>query len=502
MVPASSDLSTTAAARGSGPGPNGGAQRLTLAVVCAATAVLMLDIAVVNTALPAMAREFGAGMGALKWVVDGYTLALAALVLTAGAWADRSGRRRVFVIGAVVFTVASALCAAAPSMAMLNTARVVQGAGAALLFATSLALLAHAFPGRRERASALALYGATIGASFAVGPLIGGVLTEWLDWRSIFLINVPVGIAMLIGARAIAESRSAAPRRGDWAGQVVVIVALATLTGGFFAAADHGWSDARTLSIFAVAGVALVLFVLVERAAPEPMLPLPMFTNPRFAGAQLATFAISASMFAVFVYITLFLQGVVGLSPIAAGLVYLPGTVVMFIAAGLTDQLMARVPARWLIVAGLVAVAAGLAWMTVAAVDGSGWALVPGFMVASVGAGVFNPVMSGVVLAESSGDDAGLAAGINDVFRQSGIALGVAALGAVFPAQSVLAGGSPEAFVDALHSALWISCVIAAAGAGVALATMRGARVSADADTEAVGDAETAVRPALGAAAH
>lgn len=458
--------------------------------------MLMLDIAVVNTALPAMAREFGAGMGALKWVVDGYTLPLAALVLTAGAWADRSGRRRVFVIGVLIFTVASACCAAAPSMTLLNGARVVQGAGAALLFATSLALLAAAYPGSRERTAALALYGATIGASFAVGPLLGGILTQWFDWRAIFLINVPAGIVMLAGARRVAESRSTVPRRGDWLGQVTVIVALAALTEGFFTAADHGWSHSRTLTFFAVAAAGLALFVLVERVIPEPMLPLAMFANRAFAGAQLATFAISASLFAVFVYVTLYLQGVVGLSPIGAGLVYLPGTVVMFLAAGLADRLMAWIPARWLITAGLVAVGAGLAWMTVAAVDGSAGALVPGFVVACLGAGVVNPVMSAVVLAESRGDDAGLAAGLNDVFRQSGIALGVAALGGVFPVRSVLAGGSPAAYVQALHVALWISCGVAVAGALIAAGTMREARVAVD------DEPETAVRPARAVAAH
>ncbi|WP_298442268.1 MFS transporter [Gordonia sp. (in: high G+C Gram-positive bacteria)] len=468
-------------------------QRVTLAVVCTATAMLMLDIAVVNTALPAIAREFGAGMSALKWVVDGYTLALAAVVLTAGAWADRSGRRLVFVIGAVVFTVASGVCAAAGDMTLLNAARVVQGLGAALLFATSLALLAHAFPGRAERATSLAAYGATIGGAFAIGPLLGGILTQWLDWRAIFLINVPVGLAMLAATRWVAESRSTAPRRGDWAGQVTAIIALAALTYGFFEAAEKGWTDPRTFWTFAVAAVALGLFVLVERVVEQPMLPLGMFANPSFAGAQVATFAISASMFAVFVYVTLYLQGVLGLSPIGAGLIYLPGTAVMFVVAGLTGSLIGRIPAWWMITGGLVAVAAGLAVMTVAAVGGSGWAMAPGFILSSVGAGVFNPVMSGVVLAESRDDDAGLAAGINDVFRQAGIALGVAALGAVFPARSVLAGGSPTEFVDALNTALWIGAAVALAGALAAALTMRKARAADPAPAESEQPAHAAV---------
>lgn len=458
-------------------------QRITLAVVCAATAMLMLDIAVVNTALPAIAREFRADITPLKWVVDGYTLALATVVLSAGAWADRIGRRRVFVAGVVVFTLASAACAAAPTMALLNVSRVVQGLGASLMFASSLALLANAFPGRTERTTSLAAYGATIGASFAVGPLLGGVLTEVFDWRAIFVVNIPVGVLMVLGARWVDESRSSAPRHGDWWGQVAVIAGLGALTYGFFEANSRGWADSVTLAAFAVAAVAISAFVVIESVVPEPMLPLGMLRNPAFAGAQLATFAISASMFAVFVYVTIYLQGVLGLTAIEAGLVYLPGTMVMLVVAGLTDKLLGRVAPWVLLATALVGVAGGLAWMTIGGLHSSGWVMVPGFLVACVGAGVFNPVMSGVVLAESHHDDSGLAAGINDVFRQSGIALGVAALGAVFPAQSVLTGGSPAAFVDSLRVALWISCAVAAAGALVVVSAMRSARASTGGDS-------------------
>lgn len=453
-------------------------QRVTLTVACAATAMLMLDIAVVNTALPSIARDFGADFTSLKWIVDGYTLALATVVLSAGAWADRIGRRLVFVIGAVVFTVASALCAVSADMVMLNLSRVVQGLGAALLFATSLALLAHAFPEPAQRTRSLAAYGATIGGSFAIGPLLGGVLTELLDWRAIFLLNVPVGVAMLLGARWVAESRSVTPRRGDWAGSVTVVIGLAALTYGLIEANTRGWTDQVTLAALGVSLAALVTFVVIESLVRQPMVPLAMFTNAAFAGAQAATFAISASMFAVFVYVTIYLQGVVGMSAIEAGLVYLPGTMAMFVVAGLTDRIVGRVAPRWLIGVGLAAVSGGLGWMTVAGTDGSGWDMVGGFVLACVGAGIVNPVMSGVVLAESRHDDAGLAAGINDVFRQSGIALGVAALGAFFPSRSVLHGGSPEDFVSGLHAALWVASAVALAGAIVAVVTMRRARAT------------------------
>lgn len=458
--------------------PTATTQRITLAVVCLATAMLMLDIAVVNTALPAMAREFDAGLSALKWVVDGYTITLAALVLSAGGWADKIGRRLVFFLGAVVFTASSVVCAMAGGMDVLIAGRVVQGIGGAMLFASSLAVLADAFPEPAARTKALAAYGATIGASFAVGPLVGGVLTETIDWRAIFALNLPIGLLMVIATRWVRESKSSAPRRGDWAGQILVIIALGTLTFGLIEANSRGWTDTVTVCALGTAIVASFGFVVVESVVAEPMLPLSMLRNRRFTGAHLATFAISASMFALFVYTTIYLQGVLGLSAIEAGLIYLPGTMTMLIVAGFTDKLVGRVPTAILLVGAMTAVAAGLAWMTMSGVHSSGWSLMPGFLLSCIGAGVFNPVVSGLVLAESADDDAGLAAGINDVFRQSGIALGVAALGAVFPAQSVLHGGSPEEFVSDMHVALWIGVGIALAGALVCAATMRDDRSS------------------------
>ncbi|MFT3900541.1 MAG: MFS transporter [Gordonia sp. (in: high G+C Gram-positive bacteria)] len=453
-------------------------QTTTLVVACAATAMLMLDIAVVNTALPTIARELDAGLTALKWVVDGYTLALATVVLTAGAWADRVGRRFVFQLGTLVFTLASTACALAPTMLSLNGARVIQGLGAALLFATSLALLADAFPGAVERSKSLAVYGATIGASFAAGPLLGGLLTDLIGWRAIFLANVPIGVALWVGTRKVRESRSAAPRRGDWAGQAAVMVGLAALTFGLIEAGSSGWTDRLTVGSLAVSAVALGLFVAIEKRVADPMMPVAMFANRGFAGAQIATFAISASLFAVFVYFTLYLQGVLGLSAIEAGLVPMPGTVMMLVAAGVTDKLLGRVAPWVLIAAGLLAVTAGMAWLTVGGTNSSPWDVVGGFLLAAIGAGVFNPVVSGVVLAESDHDDAGLATGINDTFRQAGIAIGVAGLGVFFPVRSVLQGGSPQAYVDGLHAALWCSAAIALAGAAVVAWLMRDARAT------------------------
>ncbi|MFD6676206.1 MFS transporter [Rhodococcus zopfii] len=456
-------------------------RRATLAVVCVTTAMLMLDIAVVNTALPSIAVELETGVSSLQWVIDAYTLALATVVLSAGAWADRRGRRHVFLIGIVWFTVASLLCALAPTIWVLDIARAAQGIGGAILFACSLALLADVFEKGPQRAAALAAYGATIGGAFAVGPLVGGVLTELLNWRAIFLVNIPIGLAtLLLTLRWVPESRDPHPRGADIPGQLLVSTGLGALVFGLLRGNEDGWLDPLTVAAAIVAAVALVGFVLHELRTREPMLPPHLLANRAFAGAQIAAFAISASLFAVFVYTTIYLQNVLHLSPIDTGLLYIPATAAMFVVAGATAKLDRRVPVFVSLSVSLLLVAVGLIMMTAVDVGSSKYAILPGLIVALVGAGVFNPVMSGLVLGESTSDHSGLAAGINDAFRQTGIAVGVAGLGTLLPAQSLLPGGSPHEFVTGLHQALLLSAVIAALGALVCVATLRTTRASAD----------------------
>jgi EmrB/QacA subfamily drug resistance transporter len=439
-------------------------QRWTLAVVCAATAMLMLDIAVVNTALSRIAEDLNSGLGGLQWVVDAYTLTLAATVLTAGVLADRLGRRRMFAVGLVLFTITSLACALSTSIDALNAARAVQGVGAAIMFAVSLALLAHAFPGAVERTKALAAYGATIGASFAIGPAVGGALTSGLDWQWIFLINLPIGIACLaITLTRVEESRDPRPRRIDWAGQLTLAGGLFLLVLGLLRGNEQGWTSTPIVLELTGAAVLMCLFVAIERRVREPMFPLGLFRRADFTGAQLAAFAISASFFAIFLYVTLYLQQILGLSAIEAGLVYIPGTVIMFVVSGATAGLGTRVHPGTLISVGLVLVAAGMGLMLIADETSSWTAVLPGSIVALFGTGLFNPAVSAVALGSVPADQSGLAAGVNDTFRQAGIAVGVAALGALVPAEAALGGGSATAYVDGLHQA-------ALAGAGLALA--------------------------------
>ncbi|WFR71075.1 MFS transporter [Prescottella defluvii] len=377
----------------------------------------------------------------LQWVVDAYTLALATVVLSAGSLADRRGRRYVFEVGIVLFTVASLICTVAPNIWVLDLARAAQGLGAAVLFACSLALLADVFEKGPARASALAAYGATIGGAFAIGPLVGGLLTELVHWRAIFLINVPIGLLTLaVTVRWVPESQDPNPRGADVIGQILVCAALGAVVFGLLRGDEVGWTSLATVVALVVGAVALIGFVGYELRAREPMLPPQLLKNRAFAGAQVAAFAISASLFAVFVYTTIYLQNILHLSPVEAGLVYLPATVAMFFVAGATAKLDGRIPVSVTLTASLMLVASGLVMMTVVDVSSSKYAILPGFVVALVGAGVFNPVMSGLVLGESTADHVGLAAGINDAFRQTGIAVGVAGLGVLLPAQSMLPG--------------------------------------------------------------
>jgi EmrB/QacA subfamily drug resistance transporter len=281
-------------------------KRWTLAVVCAATAMLMLDIAVVNTALSRIAEDLDTGLGGLQWVVDAYTLALASVVLTAGALADRFGRKRLFTIGLVVFTASSAACAAASDIVFLDVARAVQGLGGAVMFAVSLAILADAFPDPRERAGALAAYGATIGGTFAIGPLVGGALTSGLDWQWIFLINIPLGAACLWLTRSyVRESRDPSTPPVDWVGQTALMGGLFLLVLGLLRGNEDGWTSTAIIAEFAGAVVLLGAFLAIELRSTHPMLPMRLFKIPSFTGAQIAAFGISGSFFAVFIYIKL-----------------------------------------------------------------------------------------------------------------------------------------------------------------------------------------------------
>jgi EmrB/QacA subfamily drug resistance transporter len=456
-------------------------QRWTLAVVSIATAMLMLDIAVVNTALSSIAADLNTGLSGLQWVVDAYTLALASTVLSAGFLADRLGRKRMLIIGLTLFTASSVAAGAAGSIEFLVAARAVQGFGAAILFAVSLALIAATFPDYKDRAGALAVYGATIGGSFAIGPLVGGALTSGLSWQWIFLVNLPIGIAAIAIARTkVAESKDPFPRSLDYPGQATIVGSLFLLVLALLRGNEQGWGSTPIVLELAGAAALFIAFIAVERRAKEPMLPLEFFRIRMFTGAQLAVFAISSSFFAVFLYSTLYLQNVLGLSAIEAGLVYLPGTMVNFVVAGASASFVPKMPTHVPVALGLALIAVGMVLFTSADVDSSWTVFLPGLLIAMVGTGLVNVSLSGVAMSILPERQNGLASGAHDMFRQGGIAVGIAALGALVPAHAAL-GGDPQAYVDGLNNAMVVGAVIAAVGAVVAWFMIRPARQPAGA---------------------
>ena len=404
----------------------------TLIAVSVAIFMLLLDITVVNVALPDIQRSLHASFSDLQWVINAYSLTLAAFLLTAGALSDLLGRRRVFVTGLVIFTASSAACGLSGSPLVLNLARAVQGTGGAMMFATSLALIAGAFHGR-DRGVAFGVFGGVIGAAVAVGPVIGGLITSGIGWEWIFFVNVPIGVlAVALTLTQVAESRDPEASGVDWLGLITFSGALFLLVYALVEGNELGWGSTRIVAFLASSAVLLVLFVVVEMRQRRPMLDLSLFRRPAFAGANLVAFAVSASMFAMFLYLTLYIQDVLSYSPLQAGLRFLPVTLLSFLVAPVAGRLSVRVPVRLLLGFGLILVSGGLLAMT--AIDASsGWTtLIPGFVLAGAGVGLINPPLASTAIGVVHHTRSGMASGINNTFRQVGIATGIAGWGAIF----------------------------------------------------------------------
>ncbi|MGI8579146.1 MAG: MFS transporter [Solirubrobacteraceae bacterium] len=408
----------------------------TLSAVCVAIFMLLLDITIVNVALPDIQKSLGASFGDLQWVVSAYALSLAALLLAAGSLADLLGRRKVFVAGLILFTLASLGCGLAGSPKVLILARAVQGIGGAVMFACSLSLIAGAFQGK-ERGTAFGIFGATTGAAVAIGPLVGGAITEAWGWEWIFFINIPIGIlAVTIAMRRVAESKD--PRAGgiDWPGVVLFSLGLFALVYALERGNEDGWGSGLIVSLLIGAFVLLVAFVLVERArGSRAMLDLSLFRKPAFAGAAIVAFALSSSMFAMFLYLTLYIQGVLGYAPLEAGLRFLPITLLSFFVAPIAGRLSVKIPVRLLLGGGLLLVGVGLLLMRGLEVTSSWTALLAGFLIAGAGIGMVNPPLVSTAVGVVHPSRSGMASGIGNTFRQAGIATGIAGLGAIFQHQ-------------------------------------------------------------------
>ncbi|MEU8241181.1 MFS transporter [Actinoplanes missouriensis] len=437
-----------------------------LVAVCLGTFLLLVDVTVVVVALPDIATSLGAGTGDLQWVLDGYALALAALLLGAGSLADRYGRRRTYLIGLGIFAASSVLCALAPDATTLIGARILQGAGGAAMFATTAALLNVTYHGR-DRGVAFGVWGAVNGAAAAAGPIAGGLLTEHLGWHWIFLINLPVcAAAAWFTLRGVTESRAPWGGRFDIPGTVTFTLAAGAITYGLISASSSGWSAGVTVGSLVLGFAGLVLFLLAERRSDHPMLDLGLFRRAPFASLIAAAFLTQAAAFSVMPYTTVWLQQILGHGPVDAGLLgALPMSLASLVVGVFAGRGLQRIPARWTVGGGLLLVAAGdLLQMRVSASSGGG-VLIPGLILVGLGIGMVLPTLSSAVLGEAPRERSGMAGGALNAFRQLGFAFGVAVLGTVVQGRTDFAAG--------LDAAMLVSALLAAAGSLIVLVFCR-----------------------------
>jgi EmrB/QacA subfamily drug resistance transporter len=404
----------------------------TLIVVCAATFMLLLDVTIVIVALPTIQSGLHASFSDLQWVIDAYALTLASVLLAAGSLADRYGRRLLFAIGLVIFTLGSLLCGIAESPIMLILSRSAQGIGGAILFATSLALLAQSFHGK-ERGMAFGVWGAITGVAAGLGPVLGGLIVTGISWRGIFLVNLPVGVvALVVTLWKVDESKTPHAGRPDWAGFVTLTAGLISFVYGLIRAGEIAWSDGGVIICLTFAGLFFIAFVALERRAEHPLFDLSLFRIPTFSGGLLAAFAMNGSLYAMFLYLALYLQDDLGHSALATGMQLLLISGTSIISSMFAGAFHERLPVRWLIGPGLLLTGMGLLLM--AGLNGSSsWThLIPGFIVAGVGSGIVNPPLASTAVGVVTPQRSGMASGVNTTFRQIGIATGTAVYGSLF----------------------------------------------------------------------
>ncbi|MEU1814766.1 MFS transporter [Streptomyces roseifaciens] len=407
---------------------------LPLVAVCLGTFMLLVDVTIVVVALPDMAGSLRTSFADLQWVMDVYALALAALLLGVGSLADRAGHRQVYVAGLALFALASLACGLATGPQALIVFRGVQGVGGAAMLATTTALISSIYHGR-DRGVAFGAWGAVSGAASAAGPVMGGLLTEHLDWRWIFFVNLPISVlAIVMTLRFVA---AAPPRRGrgvDVPGLAAFTVAAGGATYALIKGSDYGWTSAATLGVFGLAAAALVAFVLIETRREQPLLDLKLFRRASFSGLMAAAVLLSVAAFSYLAYTSLWLQSVRGMGPVAAGLTCLPMSAAAFVVASLAGRFLHDVSPRWTIGGGLLLIGAGAFLQATVDADSTWTALVPGLAVTGAGVGIATPMLASAAMASVAPERAGMASGAVNTARQLGNALGIAVLGVVFHA--------------------------------------------------------------------
>ena len=445
---------------------------LTLASVSFGLFMIMLDNTVVNVALPSIQRDLGADLSELEWIVTGYALTFASLMLVGGKVADAYGRRRIFVLGIIVFTTASLFCGLASSSEALIAARVLQGAGAALMNPATLSIIAATFP-PRERGTAIGIWAGTSALALAIGPLVGGLITEHAAWNWIFFINVPIGI-LGIGASYlfIDESRDETHASLDLPGLATSAVGLFALTYALIEANTYGWSSTRIVGAFALAAIALASFVVIEKRRRDPMLPLDLFRSGTYTGSNLTILLVALAMFGVFFFVSLYMQNILGYSAVQAGAAFLPMTILIILVAPIAGRMSDRVGSRGLMTVGMLLVATQLILFSRLSADASFWNLLPALLIGGVGMACTMTPSAAAATRSVPVDKAGVGSAVLNCARQVGGTMGIALMGAIIAGE---AGGerTVEAFMRGFQVALTVAAGIALVGAVVAYVLVR-----------------------------
>ena len=469
-----------------------------LALLSAVQFMVVLDIAIVNVALPSIKTDLGFSQENLQWVISAYALVFGGFLLLGGRLADILGRRRIFIAGLILFTVASFLAGMAWSEGSLIAARALQGLGAAVISPAALSILTTTFAEGKERNTALGVWGAVGGVGAAAGVLLGGVLTDALSWEWIFFVNLPVGIAgLVLTPILLGESRDARVTKFDATGAVLVTGGLMTLVYAITEANDYGWGSVTTWALFAGALALLGAFVAWERRYPEPLMRFGILRLRTVLGANVAGFILGTAMFAMFLMLTLYMQQVLGYSALKTGIAYLAvaGTAILW--SGVAAQLVSKVGVKPVLIAGMSFLTIGLVYFTQVSVDGTYLSeLLPGFLLIGVALGFSFVPISIAALAGVEPAEAGLASGLFNTSQQIGGALGIAALSAVATTTTAdaLEGGSQlsPALVDGFHAAFWGATIVAVAGVVLSLALIRREELEVETEAESVPALEAA----------
>ena len=449
----------------------------TLAAVAFGLFMIMLDNTVVNVALPSIAKDLHISIAELEWIVTGYALVFAALLITGGKLADMLGRRKIFTIGLAIFSLASLACGLAPNAGFLIGARGVQGVGAALMSPATLSIITATFP-PKQRGQAIGIWAGVSALALAIGPLVGGLIVDNIGWNWIFFVNVPIGaLGIVVSQLVIKESRDTSHEQSiDLPGLLTSGLALFALSYALIEGNRHGWASGEILGLFAAAAVLLAAFIVLETRQRLPMLDLALFKIPSFVGANTVALLVSLGMFGVFFFISLYVQNILGYSPTKAGAVFLPMTVLIIVIAPIAGKLSDRFGGRWLMGGGMTLLGISLLFYQRAGVHTGFWTLLPSMLLGGVGMAMTMSPMTSVAMGSVPIDKAGVGSGVLNSFRQIGGALGIAVMGAIVasylhaPARSPLA---KQQFVDGLHMALLVSAGITFAAAIVAVVLVR-----------------------------